>query len=528
MPAASSAASEHTLLGAGPLPVAYLVPLAGPAIQPLRLEPKPGGLVLGRHDACDVCLPPDAEKVSRYHARFDHDGTQWRLTDLASRWGTFVNGMRLQPNAEVPLGEGDLIRITPWTFVLSATARPRALQAQDDSGHTMVRTVPQDSAAARQPLAEALLALLLESAAAIHAATDEKQLANLVIDAAIRGTGLHNAAMLRPVDATGGIDIIAARFAPAAQEQGVGFSRSLITAASQGVVAELDAAIGGDISQSMVRLRISSAICVPLMLGNTVAAFLYLDARGSLIQSLRPGSSAFCVALGRMASLALANLKRIEMEKREARMQAELKAAAVAQQWILPRRRGQYGPFVTIGESRPGAHVGGDFFDIIPLSDKRLAVAVGDVAGKGISASVLMTATQGYLHSALTYRNDPGEALSELTRFVHPRRPENRFVTMWVGIFDAERGTLSYVDAGHSYAVLHRKDGSFEQLDKGGGLPVGIDPEFRYRSELVGIGPGDKVMIVSDGIIEQLGCPEAAASATAPAGVSAEKQPFDL
>jgi len=278
----------------------------------------------------------------------------------------------------------------------------------------------------------------------------------------------------------------------------------------------------------MVRLRINSAICVPLMLGNTVAAFLYLDARGSLIQSLRPGSSAFCVALGRMASLALANLKRIEMEKREARMQAELKAAAAAQQWILPRRHGQHGPFLTIGESRPGAHVGGDFFDIIPLSDKRLAVAVGDVAGKGISASVLMTATQGYLHSALTHRNDPGEALSDLTRFVNPRRPENRFVTMWVGIFDADRGTLSYVDAGHSYAILQRQDGSFEQLDKGGGLPVGIDGEFRYKSEMVRICPGDKVMIVSDGIIEQLGSAEGSASGPAAASGLLEKQPFDL
>jgi diadenosine tetraphosphate (Ap4A) HIT family hydrolase len=77
---------------------------------------------------------------------------------------------------------------------------------------------------------------------------------------------------------------------------------------------------------------------VPLMLGSTVAAYLYLDSRGTMMQQLRPNASAFCVAIGRMASLALANLKRIEMEKREARMKAELDAAAAAQQWILPKR----------------------------------------------------------------------------------------------------------------------------------------------------------------------------------------------
>ena len=64
--------------------------------------------------------------------------------------------------------------------------------------------------------------------------------------------------------------------------------------------------------------------------------------------------------------------------------------------------------------------------------------------------------------------------------FVSPRRPENKFVTMWVGVFDADNGSLSYVDAGHSYALLQRKDGSFEQLDKGGGLPIGVDEEAVY------------------------------------------------
>jgi serine phosphatase RsbU (regulator of sigma subunit) len=482
----------------------YLVPLAGPPIDPLGLTPKAGGMVIGRHEQCDVCLPADAEKVSRFHARFDYDGARWRVADLNSRWGTFVNGIRLTAQAEVPLSEGDLIRITPWTFVLSPTARRRGVQASDDAGQTMVRTVGQADAAA-QPMADALLALLLESAGAIHSANDEKHLAELLIDAAIRGTGLQNAAMLHPVDSTGRVEIVACRFAPTAQDTGVAFSRSLINAASQGVVAEMNATAGGDISQSMVQLRINSAICVPLMLGNTVAAYLYLDSRGTLLQTLRPGASAFCVALGRMSSLALANLKRMEMEKREERMRAELDAAKLAQQWIMPKRLGKFGPFRTIGESKPGQYVGGDFFDIIQLSETRLAVAVGDVSGKGVSASVLMTATQGYLHAALQDTDDPGAALTDVNRFVNPRRPEHKFVTMWVAVFDAASGSLSYVDAGHSYAFLLRRDGSFEQLDRGGGLPIGVEEEFHYNAELVRISPGDKVMIVSDGIIEQLG-----------------------
>ncbi|MBC8107393.1 MAG: SpoIIE family protein phosphatase, partial [Anaerolineae bacterium] len=266
-------------------------------------------------------------------------------------------------------------------------------------------------------------------------------------------------------------------------------------------------AINEDISQSIVQMKINSAICVPLMLGPTVAAYLYLDSRGTMMQALRPNASAFCVAIGRIASLALANLKRIDMEKREERIRSDLAAAAIAQKWIMPNRSSCHGPFECTGESKPGQYVGGDFFDIIEVSDKRLAVAVGDVAGKGIAASVLMTATQGFLHACLEQNGgNVGHAVSELNKFVRPRRPESKFVTMWVGVFDAEAGTISYVDAGHSYALLRRADGTtFEQLSLGSGLPVGLDEADQYHAETISLQPGDEVIIVSDGIIEQHG-----------------------
>ena len=175
------------------------------------------------------------------------------MADLSSRWGTFLNGIKINPGPDVPLSEGDLIRITPWTFTLSPTPKRRGLQSQNDTGQTMVRAVTPERI---RPLADDMLALLLESAAAIHAATDEKQLADTLMDSACRGTGLTNAAMLRPIDPSSGqIEVIAARLSPnAAMTQQATFSRSLIAAASNGVVAEISAnAINEDISQSIVR-----------------------------------------------------------------------------------------------------------------------------------------------------------------------------------------------------------------------------------------------------------------------------------
>lgn len=482
-------------------PSAWLVPIVGPEFPAIEVSDRAGGITLGRHEQCDVQLPLTAEQVSRLHARFERDGLDVRVTDLGSRWGTYVNGVKLQPQHPTLLAEGDLIRITPWTFTLSRTATRRGLQSSEDSVNTVVRSVGLD---AQQPLAQDMLALLLESAAAIHAATSESELAERLIDVAIRGTGLVNAALLRPVDNHGHYEVIASRLGAMAERAGpASFSRSLLSAAARGQVAELGGQLAGNVSESIVIMKINAALCVPLMLGGSPAAFLYLDSRGSTPQSLRPNAAGFCVALGRMASLALANLKRQDMERREAQLNAELEAAATAQKCILPPRATTHGPLTVLGESRPGRHVGGDFFDIIPLANGRLALAVGDVSGKGISASVLMTASQGFLHAALEREQDLAQAVTALNRFIHPRRPASKFVTLWAAILDPGARTLHYVDAGHSYAVLRRGDGTLQQLDDGGGLPVGVDDSTVYHASATTFDAGDGLMVVSDGIVEQ-------------------------
>ena len=440
----------------------YLVPVAGPIDEPFDLRVKPGGL--GRHDDCELLRPADADRVSRFHARFEPRDAQWTIVDLASRWGTSVNGVRLAPGVAVPLAEGDLVRVRPFTFVFSAAAAPRGRLAMrddgdsdGDAGRSIVRTLA--GPIGTRPAGEGLLQLVLACAEQLQTATDEQALAERLMDAALRGSGLTNAAFLRAVDPHGRYEVVAARFGastPAADGE-VRFSQSLIRAAAGGQAAELsssssggDGAVGG---QSIVRMQIASALCVPLLIGQgdvdgdgipdaTIAAYLYLDARGTLAPKLRPHAREFCVALGRIASLSLANIKRIEIERRSAKMDADLRAAADVQAWMLPRRHTRVGLLACIGESRAGQMLGGDFFDLIDLGDDRVAVTIGDVSGKGIIASVLMTATHGHLHAALKTLRDPALAVAATHRFIEARRPSGKFVTAWVGVIDVKRRTL--------------------------------------------------------------------------------------
>ena len=510
---------------------AWLVPVAGPTIAPLVLSSKDGGVIVGRHESSDIKLPPDADKISRNHAKLqvDESGARWTLTDLKSSWGTYLNGVRLTPLVDMPLSEGDLVRLTPWTFHFTLRGLPqRGMRTSDDGAtlNTMVRALSPDRAQPAKSLGDDLLGLLLEGAAAIHGATDEKALADVILDAAVRGTGMTHAAVLKSIDNEGRIEIVAHRVQSMSGSDDAGgaasFSRTLLATASTGVVAELGGAGAAPVSQSIVSMQISAALCVPLMLGQTPAAYLYLDSRGrrggapgqlGAAPALRANASSFCLALGRIASLALANLKRIDIEKRQAMLEAELGAAAVAQKWILPARTGGNDRFKYVGQSVPGQYVGGDFFDVIPLSDGRLAVALGDVSGKGISASVLMTAAQGFLHASLAGHGDVARAVNQLNAFLHPRRQASKFITLWVGVFSPAPGggaTLSYVDAGHGHALLRHPDGTFSALASGDGLPVGVFDEASYTAETLDIPAGGLALILSDGIIEQFGIGTAA------------------
>jgi len=493
-----------------PLTRAWLIPLpSGFPLEPLELVASNKGrsLVLGRNQNCDLPLPPQIEKVSRHHAQFDLQSGGWRVADLGSRWGTSVNGVDLQPNRPVPLSEGDLVRIQPWTlrFSRDRTSTTGSLSL-DDGNTTMVRSHVGQSA---EPLRQDLLTLLLEGASAIQSAADEPKLAAVLLDLARRGTGLENATLLRALDANGRVDEIVASSSPShSRPPAMRFSRSLLSAASQGAVAEFSGSGKIDPSLSIVQAKVSMAICAPLMLGTTVAAYLYLDSRGGdqgRPRMLRPNAAGFCQALCKMGGLALANLKRIDIERRAAHMEAELTAAAAAQRWILPREPITADPFICVGQSQSGGFLGGDFFDAHVLPDGRLAVCLGDVSGHGAAASVLMTAAQGFLHAALAAHGDLARAVNSLNAFIQPRCPSDTFVTLWTGVFDPQRISLDFVDAGHGYASLLKADKSVQTLDENGGIPIGIDPAFLYETGTAQLSVGEQVLVISDGMIEQFG-----------------------
>ncbi|MGA0174279.1 MAG: PP2C family protein-serine/threonine phosphatase, partial [Phycisphaerales bacterium] len=145
---------------------------------------------------------------------------------------------------------------------------------------------------------------------------------------------------------------------------------------------------------------------------------------------------------------------------------------------------------------------GGDFFRLAVREDRRLRIVLGDVAGKGVGAGVLMSALHGLLRAELDRCENPEAIAMALGAFVDEHRHGNTFATAWIGEIDLERGEMRYVDAGHGYAARER-EGAIEWLNAGGGPPYGAVPGFPYAAATADWKSGDRLLIVSDGFIEQ-------------------------
>ena len=179
----------------------------------------------------------------------------------------------------------------------------------------------------------------------------------------------------------------------------------------------------------------------------------------------------------------------------------DLEIARDIQQAMLPSGLYDAPGVETVGFSRPANTVGGDFYDILPLDDGRLVVAVGDVAGKGSPAALLMALLLAMLRTLVDEKLEPAELVTRLNVQVSRQAPGTRFITLFYAVFDPQTGKLTYVNAGHTAPLLLRNDGSIERLTEGG-IALGMFAQSTYETGHVTIQPNELIATYSDGITE--------------------------
>jgi sigma-B regulation protein RsbU (phosphoserine phosphatase) len=241
-----------------------------------------------------------------------------------------------------------------------------------------------------------------------------------------------------------------------------------------------------------------SEVAVPIVSGGEVLGCLNLESneQGRYserdLQPLSTFASLVAVALDRERFHRESLLRR--------RLEEELSIARRIQLSFLPTTMPQFEPYDLGGLNFATLEVGGDYYDFIPITGTDLGVAIGDVAGKGIVAAILMASFRASLRLESRSNYAISTILHKVNRFLHESNPPEEFVTAFYGVIDRRHHVLTYSNAGHNPPYIVRA-GHDIPLDVGG-LVLGSFLEAEYQEARVDLHPGDVLIFYTDGVTE--------------------------
>ena len=257
-------------------------------------------------------------------------------------------------------------------------------------------------------------------------------------------------------------------------------------------------------SPGLAAMRAAGVVLVvPLVSSGELIGLLHLGPRLSerdystddrhLLDSLA-GHAAPAIRVGQLVLE-----QQAEARQRE-RIDQELKVAQLIQQQFLPKELPDLPSWSVAAFYRPARQVGGDFYDFIALRDGRVMVVVGDVTDKGVPAALVMASTHALLRSTAPELTSPGAVLAHVNDLLCHDIPAHMFVTCLALLLDPRSGRIEFANAGHDLPFLRSADGVVEL--KARGMPLGLMPGSEYEQKTAELGPGDCLLLHSDGLAE--------------------------
>jgi serine phosphatase RsbU (regulator of sigma subunit) len=205
------------------------------------------------------------------------------------------------------------------------------------------------------------------------------------------------------------------------------------------------------------------------------------------------------------AAFAIENAQLHDMALREEAMRRELAVAHEVQRGFLPSESPQLPSYDFFEFYEPANALGGDYYDYVELPRGRLAVVLGDVSGKGISASLLMAKLSAEARFCLISEPTPASAIGRLNRIFCGSGWEDRFVTLVLAVLDPLENTVTLVIAGHMPPILRRGQNAVEPVgEEISNLPLGVDHDIKYEQGIYPLSPGDSLTLYTDGITEAM------------------------
>lgn len=479
-------------------------------------------LVIGRDaDACQIVIPHHA--VSRKHAQISRSNGQYYIEDLKSRNHTFVNNKEV--TARTPLKPEDRIKICDFLFryhdertraipPIPEEMQPEKPEEDDPGGMTTIEATGTRLNAQHfldtQP-AERLRALL-EITAALSKTLDLNPLLGQVADT-LFGVFRQADRCFIIFQEEGPprrlIPTVAKARRPGMEE--ARFSKTIVRKAIDELQSYLSEDASADPSlgpaASIAEFKIRSVMCVPLATaeGKRIGA-IQLDtqdrAKKFSVEDLN-----LLTIVANLATVAVEKARMHEAILAQEKAQKEIELARSVQLGFLPRGEPEVAGYEFYSHYSPAQTVGGDYYDFIHLPGGKVVVVVGDVAGKGVPAALLVAKLSSEVRFCLLTESDPARAVTLLNDQMIRGGLGDRFVTLAAAMIDPAAHTLTIVNAGHMVPRLHRmgsKELNDAIADNQGGLSLGFMPGFEYEFATLQLDPGDTVTIFTDGVTDAM------------------------
>lgn len=239
--------------------------------------------------------------------------------------------------------------------------------------------------------------------------------------------------------------------------------------------------------------QMSSVLLVPMTLRSELLGAISLGPRLS-DGAYTAEDHTFLAAVADQVAVGIDHVRLREQEQ-------EVDTARAIQQRLLPTTMPQLQGYGLAGAWQPARAVGGDYFDVVPFSERTVGLCIADVVGKGMPAALLMSNVQAAV-KAVAAEHVPPKALCEhVNRVMYSNIAAGKFITLFYGLLDAASKRLLYTNAGHNLPILVRRDGSQMRLNEGGTV-LGVFEEWPYQQGEVTLASGDRVVLFTDGVTE--------------------------
>jgi sigma-B regulation protein RsbU (phosphoserine phosphatase) len=245
---------------------------------------------------------------------------------------------------------------------------------------------------------------------------------------------------------------------------------------------------------------VKSILCVPLMVRSELTGVLSIYNKNEARGFTEDDQRLLSIVAGQSAQI-IENARLYESQQEMLRMREEMRVAAKIQKNLLPQASPEFIGYDIAGLNQPAQTVGGDYYDFIPIDAGRIGICLADVSGKGVPASLLMANIQATMRSQLLVDPQPAVTLTRANILLLKSTGPETFATMFFCVLDNSSHAITYASAGHDHPFHVRANAPIQRITEGG-VPLGLFDNFQYSQHQVELGPGDIIVISSDGITE--------------------------